>query len=523
MNNQWIKREPPMGLQQLFKNTPMSVFTPQMQKLLSGLRDNISRFVSIRTQDSEGRTEEFDSLLSLYTKAPWIIKIFPTMQGQNLSDVNLSSCRDIFALPAFQACWLLDGGHPDAFSTAFTWRNFAQQACEISVHALLLKMQMNDPDTALRATGALIRQCFEKHISSNHELYPSTKVADSFQLTALTGFNRAPDLVDTAPRDRKTELTEQIGLMVFGRIEMDESVALLLKNLVYTPGLKLKSQGFQVHQIIHQLTPEIEAIFDFCTDWISPQTPLGKPYAAFHRQVLINLFSPFADDLAFLDAHPGELVGNISEVDADRSIEYFVRSIDGALFAPTFAGPLVALAGKATEREAGDLYQGFEALGVKLDANLMFGGLMDNVHLRRRVLRHHGWCQTVDSMLVSLSYSGTSDLEKMETALLYARDDQFEQFTRLAKVGFIATRLEKGARQIDSGVDRLWQSDECPRRFLDKDPALKSDVLAYMRRNALLDHALLEWCGFDSSLLATLGDEASISLQESFLAQDLGI
>jgi hypothetical protein len=504
-----------MSLRQLFKNTPLSVFTEEVRRPLQALQVAIGNFVAKHTQDSYGRFQEFDNLLEIKEKAPWILRIMQIMQGHDAIEAGLQSCREIFALPAFQACWLMDGGDPDAFSTAFTWRDFAQQACEVGPHSLLLKMEMNDPDLALRATGALLKQCFETPKVAN--------VADSQQLAAFAGFNEARDVIPELPRTHTASLRERIEEMTLECTDLDESIRVLLNTLVYTPGLKLKSQGFNAHQIIHNLTSEISAIFEFCTDELPQDVPLGKPYAAFHRQVLINLFSPFSQDLAYLDAHAGELVGNIRSMDTDSSTEHFVRSLSGAVLAPTFRGPLVAHSGQYGDKYFSDFCRAYRGFGVRLDPDSMFGGFIDDVSLHRKIIRHHGPCKTVEKMLADLCDSGTSDLKKMESATLYALEEQFEYLSPNAQVGFIATRLEIGAQRLDAGEGRLWQDSESPKPFLDNDPVLKTSVLDYMRRNALLDHALLEWCGFHSSLLKTLGDEASISLKESFLAQDLGI
>lgn len=516
-----------MGLHQLFKNTPLSVFTPQARRHLEALQNSIGAFVAKHTQDSYGRFQEFDNLLEIKEKAPWILRtmqiMMQIMQGHDAIEAGLQSCREIFALPAFQACWLMDGGDPDAFCTAFTWRDFAQQACEVGPHSLLLKMEMNDPDLALRATGALIKQCFETPEGADAKKCAGAKIADSYQLAAFAGFNEVRDIIPDLPRTHAAAIKEQIEEMTLECTDLDESITLLLNTLVYTPGLKLKSQGLEAHQIIHNLSSEISAIFEFCTHELPLDVPLGKPYAAFLRQVLINLFSPFAKDLAFLDVYSGELVGNIRGVDSDRTTENFVRSVPGAVLAPTFRGPVVAHSGQYGDKYFSDFSRAYKGFGVRLDPDAMFGGFIDDVALHRKIIRHHGPCKTVEKLMVDLCGSGTADLNKMNKATLYALEEQFEYLSPNAKVGFIATRLEIGAKRLDGGETRLWQDSDSPKPFLDNDPALKADVLAYMRRNGLLDHALLEWCGFDSSLLKTLGDEASISLQESFLAQDLGI
>jgi hypothetical protein len=135
-----------------------------------------------------------------------------------------------------------------------------------------------------------------------------------------------------------------------------------------------------------------------------------------------------------------------------------------------------------------------------------------------------GGCDTIDQLLERLATEGPVAIVRQHNiqGMLSAID--FQRLPPLAKLGFVAVRVEYGYESASIRKERLFREDGyCPDKLINRDPQFKADVLTYMAKFDRLEPKVIVWCGFDGEALQALGELATDDIKSSLLENDLGL
>lgn len=520
-----------MKLKRMFHSVALEQFKPETRQALSELLDRINLEVMPAAQRA-GHTEDFECLTELCKAMPNTL-------------LNLVSTRDEAAdiRPRLRghdvkAAWVMDGGNLDDIMQFMDVHQselspaLATDACMRGMHHFVFMIGYADSTLSLKGASHLMHQLFHpegthykkvrKHGIQIERLSlagflknPALEVTDS-AVTAeryFENFYRGKGKAQALSYDAIKALVKQIYHQYLEeKIECDEPLDYLLRTLIYNPGLRFKAKGLSTQAIIDRLQVPLCALIEvMLTDRIEGN--VEQVLDSFRRQVMVNLFSPFPEDLAYLDVRMAELIGRPG-----------MNNACPALMLPTYKGPLSTFAGQADTKNAARVAAGMENGGTTIDLCQALTGLLENFEEINELVSYKGTCELLEGYLRNVCWNGPveKDLIKYLYPLTYSMD--FSRLPMDSKIGFLGVWLEMGWQRLEADVPLDKQSDsDAPAGLLQADPDLRRFMVDWMVMNHRLDARLLHWCGYGGEVLERLGDKANDTLKTELLESDLGL
>lgn len=503
-----------MKIKQMFTAVPLECFQDEVKSALEGLRHMLRN-------GSKG-AEEYENLVQAFAASPSHIA---AMTGL----LELGSRKDLSPLGymGFIAAWLMDGGKLVDLEDLIDLEKVGRNAYAHGAHHLLFHMGLKEPDFALKATCVLLDALYDyEHPDEFHKITVSQPISGR---ASLSGFMNRPCMrpsfedpffqaymshqfprgvtPSTLTPSSPTIVQELLDHFSAGCRDLSTQHYMLM-TMIYNPGLRLKGAGFSCLQIVHHLQPVVKQIAEAFLEQAGQPFISNADRKTFEHQVWANLFSPFPDDLACVNAEINELSGHPGR---------WARDTDDRLLS-TLQGPIALFTG---ERSKG-VFEYFERIGMPLDLDDFFQGLLRDHSVTDGILWAVGRCNTTDAWLVRLVEEGPGNLELLTDLVSVAQSLDYKKLDEPAKVGYLALLLEK-ARLIKEH-DKLWKfTAQDPRSFLVDAPQLQAGLLDYMSRHNLLEFEWLDWCGYGSDILNKVAGPVSLDTKESFLCQDLGL
>jgi len=503
-----------MKIKQLFTTVPLERFQDEVRSDLEALHHLLHN-------GSKGK-EEYENLVQAFAaNTDYVTSMIGLMELG--SRVNPSPLEYL----GFISAWLMDGGSLIALEDLFDLEKIGRRAYAHGAHHLLFHMGLKEPDFALKATCVLLDALYDyEHPDEFHKITVSQPISGR---ASLTGFMNRPRLrpssenqsfqayihhhfpdgvtPNTLAPSSPTIVQELLDLFSTGCRDLPTQYFMLMA-MIYNPGLRLKGVGFSCLQIVHHLQPVVTQIAEIFLEQAGQPFISNADRKTFEHQVWVNLFSPFPDDLACVNAEIHELSGYPGRWSKDT---------DERLLS-TLQGPVALF---TAERSKG-VFEYYERIGMPLDLDDFFQGLLRDHSVTDGILWAVGRCKTTDAWLVRLVEEGPDNLELLTDLVSVAQSLDYTKLDEPAKVGYLALLLEK-AKMIKKH-DKLWKfTTQDPRSFLVDAPQLQAGLLDYMSRHDLLDFEWLDWCGYDSDILNKVTGPVSLDTKESYLCKDLGL
>jgi hypothetical protein len=523
-------------LKSIFTSVPLEQFKPSTQAALQQLLDAINADMRANPDclDDNDDYESFKDLIlrNSIDTLTWFFDNALQRTGQGIRD-------DLRGLDILTA-WVMEGaplttgmvlfGHKDD-PTAMQVLN---EGCHFGAHNLLFRIGYKDSHLTLKALSFLLEKLHQQ-VENNTDYYSPSGTSldwltlkpfgkpfvgvssssttavhnylDYFYPEQFNHYDNPPDvtlkhLVNNAFADAKNA-SRPMNLML----------NTVLNQLVLNTGLRFKGEGMQAPIIIERLTPVLEEIIQ--SQFGADYTISVEELAGFRRQVWVNLFSPFAEDLALLDVHPNELMGHPKNNPTDHW-PHKTKS--------TMSGPIEFSRGDADYSATAAMARGLENMGHTLDLDVIMTGVLAESNDICSLIRLWGGCTTIDHLLERFATEGPTAIVRQHNLQSTLTALDFERLPALAKLGFVAARIEYGYESATLRKDKLFREDGyCPLKSISGDPELKTEVLAYMAKFERVTAELMVWCGFDGEALNALGELATDDIKSSLLENDLGL
>jgi len=523
-------------LKSIFTSVPLEQFKPSTQAALQQLLDAINADMRANP-DSLDDNDDYESFKDLILRnsidtLSWFFDNALQRTGQGIRD-------DLCGLDILTA-WVMDGaplttgmvlfGHKDD-PTAMQVLN---EGCHFGAHNLLFRIGYKDSDLTLKGLSVLLEKLHQQVENGSDYYSPSgtsldwltlTPYGQSFVSVSSSSTSAVHNYLDYFYPDQfnhydnPPEVTlKHLVKNAFADVQNSSSQKNLTLNtvinqLVLNTGLRFKGEGMPAPVIIEKLTPVLEEIIQhkFGSDY----TISVEELAGFRRQVWVNLFSPFAADLAMLDVHPNELMGHPK----NNPTDHWPFNTQA-----TMSGPIEFCRGDANYSSTVAMIRGLENMGHTFDLDTIMSGLLATSNDVYSLVKLWGGCATIDRLLERLPVEGPPlivrqhDLQSMLSAL------DFERLPPVAKLGFVAARVEYGYESAILRKEKLSREDGyCPCKFITQHLALKDDLLNYMAKFDRLFPELIVWSGFDGAALNVLGVLATDDIKATLLEHDLGL
>lgn len=525
-----------MKLKSIFTSVPIEQFKPATQAALQQLLDAINEDMQTHPDilDDNDDYEGFKDLI-LRNSIDTLICFFDNAlrrTGQHIRD-------DLRGLDILTA-WVMDGAPLTAGMVLFghkddpTAMQVLNEGCHFGTHNLLFRIGYKDSHLTLKALSVLLEKLHQQIETNSDNYSPSGTSLDWLTLTPhgqpfvgvsssstavvhnyldyfypdrFNHYNNPPDV--TLKHLVEDAFSEARNASSRKNLTLDA----VINQLVLNTGLRFKGEGLPAPVIIEKLTPVLEEIIQhkFGADY----TISVEELAGFRRQVWVNLFSPFAADLAMLDVHPTELMGHPKNNPTDHW-PFNTQS--------TMSGPIEFCRGDADYSSAVAMTRGLENMGHTFDLDTIMSGLLGSTNDVHSLVKLWGGCVTIDRLLERLAVEGPPLIVRQHNlqSMLSALD--FDRLPPMAKLGFVAARVEYGHESAILRKGKLFREDGyCPVKVISRDPELKAQVLTYMAAFDRLSPELMMWCGFDGAALNTLGELATDEIKSSLLESDLGL
>ncbi|WP_410950964.1 hypothetical protein [Pseudomonas sp. S1(2024)] len=513
-----------MSLTSVFKNFSPDAFSDQFSIEMQLMTQEFNSELMWAAGGSFGDSPRIGSLLDLREKSP---KVFDQVCGERKSGHGQLRDRSqkFFESPEFQAVWLLDGAEftPQTLPLPL-WSNLVESLCRQGAHGWFYKMPFKDPALALKAVNNLISMLLDSPFALSSLTWLGSSPWRREAFSSLQGFNVNPEFaVDTDKRLKRwvaSYFTEQSN-------GESPDLRLALRECVYNEALRLKSQGYLTHQVVHRLSERINLIFDqFFGD--SQCLPVGRLYPLFHRQVLINALAAFPEDLAYLDASTAECYGHLSASSSDddrQLIRSMIIQRPTSHLTTVFNGPAFMISDVQEAFTPYHVAMSLEDKGVPIDLDHILTGHLNNPKFTNKAIvcdsrwRH---CKALENLFASLPHFHDKSTPQARKIIDYATlICPPENYSTAAKFGFLVGLIENARLKLAAGESlscRHHPADE----FQDDAP-LWDEVLGYLQRTGPMDQRLLKWCGFGSDVLSKLSAEDQERVAEHYLGDDLGL
>jgi hypothetical protein len=506
-----------MGLRKFFRLYDEEQFTEAFGIEMNVLRTQVEGSLRWSVDEFTGETLPVDSLVDLQKHFPRVfIDVF--MLEREFPGSVVSRTTALFESPAFQAIWLMDGGNVDSTLSKEMWRRLLSDLCEFGAHGWFYQMPFKDAELALEATSRLIEYVTESPLAQQYMDTEAQSAWNIKTLQSLIGFRKANSFEDASASEIKN-----LALHYFTAPEASTPLGLstALEEFVYNEALRLKSRGHPVHQVVNRLGERISAVFD-CVTSDSSYQHLGRIYPFFHRQVLINALAPFAGDLAYLDAMPGELYGHPHEKTTPDDKVFFANFKEEGFISAllhVFHGPTHILFSTEPKFAPFNIAMALEEKGIELDLNALLTGSITNRDFLLKAVQYKGYCVELDKLFASFPRLTDKASAHAYRIREYADHTLWtDSYSPDGKIGMMAAFIESGRASILSGKPLKKRPD----RFIDREN-LQDEALRYLQASGPMDHRLLQWCGFGSDVLTKLTETDQERLAEHFLGEDLGL
>jgi hypothetical protein len=475
------------------------------------------------TDSDLGVSRSVGSLIDLYGESP---VFFNELFGQDQSSKNPRTQRihALYDSAAFQALWLLDGGNIEKTMSLTLWSDLLSDLCAVGAHGWFYQMPFKDTRLAFEAVAKLIAFVTDSTIALENRGLIATDFFNQQTLDSVAGFTGRGE-VECEGKSNVNALVAPYFINMDTRSYLGLQVA--LRECVYNEALRLKSRGHATHQIVHRLDERISAIFDHVTTRHTDR-PVGQIYPLFHRQVLINAFAPFPEDLAYLDASAGEMYGHLNE-QAKPNERLIISDLheDGYLteILPVFSGPAFVTAGMMGKLSPFNIALSLEDKGVEIDLDAILTG---NIHSRTfvgKVVQYKGYSKELDQI-----FADFADLKDKTTAKAH-RVMEYAQliltaapYSAQAKLGYVIAHIElrRYGLKSDETLTNKFRPTSLQHLICEDEDRMKA-VLGYLENTGPLDHRILQWCGFGSEVLEKLSESDQDRLAEHYLGEDLGL
>lgn len=525
-----------MKLKSIFTSVPIEQFKPVTQIALQQLLDAINADMRANPDmlDDNGDYESFNDFI-LRNSMGTLLSFFDNAlyrTGQHIRN-------DLRGLD-IQAAWVMDGTPLNACMLLFghkdgpTAMEVLSEGCHFGAHNLLFRIGYKDSHLTLKALSFLLQKLHQQIETDSDKYSPSGTSLDWLTLTPhgqpFVGVSSSstvavhnyldyfyPDRFNHY--DNPPEVTlKHLVKNAFADVQNSSSQKNLTLNtvinqLVMNTGLRFKGEGMSTPVIIEKLTPVLEEIIQhkFGADY----TISVEELAGFRRQVWINLFSPFAADLAMLDVHPNELMGHPK----NNPTDHWPFNTQA-----TMSGPIEFCRGDADYSSAVTMTRGLENMGHTFDLDIIMTGVLATSNDVYSLVKLWGGCATLDRLLERLAVEGPPLIVRQHNLQSTLSALDFERLPPVAKLGFVAARVEYAYESAILRKETLSREDGyCPCKFITQDLALKDDLLNYMARFDRLFPELIVWCGFDGAALNVLGVLATDDIKATLLEHDLGL
>ena len=367
------------------------------------------------------------------------------------------------------------------------------------------------PLTGFSLVSGHLEDCIDWYVIDEYAEEGGYTEYSEQELRAMCGPTNHPIL----PIEDKAAFRRLVNQKIFGD-EFPESrqawdtaskIESALLPLVYNHGYKLKARGLSGLEVLARASSRVEALLSFL--------PASSEFLkALERQILINLFSAFPEDLELLNAKPEELQGvMLSPVLIESPLARF--------FEKTLAGPLALF---SPRHSVPDGHRGtqivnfFKATPYPLHLDLaVFGYLQGREEIINLAENCPGRSIAVEQLLLD-----ESALFDPHVGLIryLARPEQLDAYSDSAVLKLIEkVILSDDVQFIRHRVETILPTVG---PVLSKRPQMFEPVIKILEDNGRLNHTLFDWCGFGSKELKALGKRASIELKGIFLEESLG-
>lgn len=511
-----------MGIVSIFKHHSPDDFEDKFQIELNNLKHEIDLQLMQVGEKAHTANPQVTSLSDLIEFHPDVFNavMFPkSVKGK----VHNDRCHAFYKSPAFQAVLLQDDEKTfQANMHGNLWYTLSGDVGRTGAHSWLYQMPYKHMKRCEKSLFDLVAEVADSDLS--RILGEGGWHQDAHQ--SLQGFNGERSFTD----EPENLLLEKVSSL-FSSGEIDRvppSIHVALRDLVYNETLKLKSCGYSTHQVVSRLSERISIVFEKAVnacEYVSAETS-SRLRPLFHRQVLINAFAPFAEDLAYLDALPKECYGHLhskATVEDQELVVSLNNSPATSCLHQVFAGPLFAFEDVRTLGNSSPLEIGLwlERMGQPIDMNAVFTGSINDTTFRKETLLLGRHCSAVDQLFCDFLKEDKSSHQALEVMTYCQNIPHLVQFSQGAIIGYAVALIEVALRNQFDGVPLSKYGRPGP--VIHGDPIISNGVLKYLKDTGIFTHEMLSWCGYGSEILCGLENQEIDVLAEQFLESDLGL
>lgn len=513
-----------MKLERLFSAVQPHQFPPELQACLKSFTQSMAEALR---EPSQGADEPVArNLADAYRQQPAaVISVYEALC------LNSLMLRNAISSLAFQVAFILDGGELGVIDFENEKGLDAINAYKHGAHYLLFAIgYQDDPgmELSLKGVSHYLHHLYD-WVPYTHSLSTQQPVSGRVSLQGFLGKPLLPldshhctqlyiDRYLSSPGQSSAPLPSSESIVKdmleawhwHDRPIDPDDMKFILRELVYNPGLRFKSLGYSVPQILDFMTPVVDQLATHLELSLNPgeREQWG---GLFRRQVIVNLLSPFAQDLASLDVHKHELMGHPG---ADAA------TVPG-VFLQTLKGPLSAF----SHGHCGDIYANYARMGLPLDVDMVLNGLMGTDDSAYEVLAEVGRSETTDRMLATFLEDGPRNSENFEFLKRIHACLNIDKHEAQGKVAILAlnTHLTLESRDAQSGVGNWKHQYLKVSVYVAQDQNLSDRLLHKLEEWGLPDEEIIRWCGYDGQILRKLRNDPPESLKEFLLGGDLGL
>jgi hypothetical protein len=367
------------------------------------------------------------------------------------------------------------------------------------------------PLTGFSLVSGHLEDCIDWYVIDEYAEEGGYTEYSEQELMALCGPTNHPIL----PIEDKAAFRRLVEQKIFGD-EFPESrhawgtaakIEQALLPLIYNYGYKLKARGLPGHEVLVRASSRVEALLSFL--------PASSEFLkALERQILINLFSAFPEDLELLNAQPEELQGVMLNpiLIKDTHVRFFQKTLAGplALFTPRYS----ASVGHRGTQMVSFFKDTPYPLHLDMAVRGHLQGLQEIIHLAEN-------CPGRSMVFEQLLLDDSTLFDPHIGLIRYlAEPEQLESYSD----GAVLKLFEKVIINDDVHFVRDNGKSQVPSvaPVFNQRPHLFEAVIQILEDNDRLNHTLFEWCGFGVKELKAIGKRAPSELKGAFLEDSLG-
>jgi hypothetical protein len=366
------------------------------------------------------------------------------------------------------------------------------------------------PITALSVLRGRLASCIEWHVANGDSWKDGYPYLSVQELKMLCGPTDHPAL----PIEDKTAFRQILRKIIFKNEfaqawEISSKVEAALLPLVYNYGYKLKARGLLGPEVMAKVLDRTESLLSF--------VPATREFLkALERQILINLFSAFPEDLEMLNAQPEELQGVMLNpvLIMDRHAKYFNKTLAGplALFSHRHSAP--------TNFFGTQIVNFFKTTAYPLHLDIAVQGYLQGY---QEIINLAENCPGRSMAVEQLLLGDEANFDPHIGLIRYLTEpEQLDSYSDEAVVKLIERFIIDD--QLDFVRTGKGVSTEAPSvaPVLSQRPQLFEPMVKMLEEHGRLDSTLFEWCGYGVKELKALGKRAPNELKRDLLEDSLG-